>query len=599
MALFAAVGMAGCGSDQAGTTTPGGVDSGRGAAGGSGHGGSSSTHDGGLGGIIVVDPPPMDAGTGEDCRRDVSLTAVTLGEPEPFDLIIVADHSQSLAWSRDELSAGLQRLLADVQGRTVRIFLLTPTQYGASSANAQQPLTGESVVAWQDLATGKPYTNAMTTYTQSCTNPASGAPMVCPSSKGPDPYREQGTWQFAMPDPIGLITPDQSDAEFAAEQKAVADKILAIGGTGSPQEQPLCTLSRYVSQDPTLLPKNAVFLIISDEDDVSTPAQCLAGFTATLTSTKNEAGSSPCSTGCDTYRYTMTGDSYWTNFAIQCRGFDDLGNPIPGTDKPNSVSQSRDGACSAGPCTPEESKVAAPFCDKGLTLVSCDRTCTTGETSCTVDLPDATVDPCKQSFSTAGGQYANLAAYCGTRGYSGGWRDCKGGGLDLQYTDSLSGSFAPTRVMTGSTTADIASYFRGQANAVFPQNGYLVEAIVLDPAFSCKLGAGQSYAKNLVAMVGDRSHVFSLCDTYAPALNSVLSFAQALITTEFPLALKSDERVTFVHVIGKNGSERTLTAAQYHYDPMKQVLTVDRSSIGATDSTLRVEVTSDCRPIIK
>lgn len=56
-----------------------------------------------------------------------------LGEPAPFDLVIVADHSMSLAWSRDELSKGLQDLLANVEGRQVRVFLLTPTQYGASS----------------------------------------------------------------------------------------------------------------------------------------------------------------------------------------------------------------------------------------------------------------------------------------------------------------------------------------------------------------------------------------------------------------------------------------------------------------------------------
>jgi hypothetical protein len=53
----------------------------------------------------------------------------------------------SLAWSRDELSKGLQDLLTHVAGRQVRVFLLTPTQYGASSAPAKQALTGDPVVA--------------------------------------------------------------------------------------------------------------------------------------------------------------------------------------------------------------------------------------------------------------------------------------------------------------------------------------------------------------------------------------------------------------------------------------------------------------------
>ena len=77
------------------------------------------------------------------------------------------------------------------------------------------------------------------------------------------------SWQFVMPEPVALLTPGMSDAEFAAEQTAVADAILAIGGTGSPSEQPLCTLSRYVRQAASMLPENVVLLVITDEDDVS------------------------------------------------------------------------------------------------------------------------------------------------------------------------------------------------------------------------------------------------------------------------------------------------------------------------------------------
>src|SRR5690606_13300305 len=55
----------------------------------------------------VVSVGQGDAGADGQCQREVTLEGVTLSAPEPFDLVIVADHSASLAWSRDELAAGL------------------------------------------------------------------------------------------------------------------------------------------------------------------------------------------------------------------------------------------------------------------------------------------------------------------------------------------------------------------------------------------------------------------------------------------------------------------------------------------------------------
>lgn len=557
--------------------------------------GSAQFPDGGVEGGTFMATHTREAGPVEDaCRRDVSLTAVTLGEPQPFDLVIVADHSQSLAWSRDELSTGLRTLLADVKGQAVRIFILTPTQYGASSAAAQMPLSGDSVVAWQDPQTLKPYTNEMTDFVHTCTDPTSGASIHCPSSKGPTPYDEVGTWQFKMPLPVATLTPTQTDAEFAAQQQAVADAILAIGGTGSPREQPLCSLSRYVTQSAAALPKNVVFLIISDEDDVSTPAECLAGYNASIKVQKTESGSTPCSSNCDTYRYSMVGDYPWKGFTLHCAAFDDQGHPIAGTEKVQYVSQAGDGTCAPGPCTADETKQIAPFCDKGLTLVSCDRGCTTGETRCTVDLTDGAVNPCTQSFTIASGTYANLPAYCAAHVTGSGWRNCSGGGLDIQYAESTSSTFSPNRLMSGTTTADIGAYFKSKADVAFGSGSYVVEGIVFDAAFACTLGSGQSYATNLAAVIGDRSRLFPLCESYAPALDGVFRFAQALIQTEFPVALKWDEHITAVYVIGKDGSERKLADTQFDYDGA--TLVIDRASLGATDAKLRVEVISDCRP---
>ncbi len=547
---------------------------------------------GGTGGLLI-DAGDDDAG----CRRDVALQAVTLGEPAPFDLIIVADHSGSLAWSRDELTAGLSELLTNVEGRDVRIFLLTPTQYGESSSAARLPLLDEAVVPWQDPATGRAYEDPATMYSQVCTSPE-GDVIDCPSPLGPVPYHVEGTWSFVMPDPIAVLRPDMTSSEFRAEQEAVAEAILAIGGTGSPYEQPLCTLARYVSQEPSLLPENATFLVISDEDDVSKPVDCLIGFQGDVRVSRNESGTSPCSSGCDAYRYSMTGDSFSKGYPITCMAFDDLGNPVPGSEQMQYATQSGLASCASvnpGPCSDSEKQSLAWVCDSGKKITSCTVECTqTSNAECTVDVTSPEVNPCTGSFSYRGQTFPNLAEYCATRGT--GWHDCRGGGVNITYSESLNGSSTKQSLMPGDTTTDVARYVRMKADQLFDPEAYMVEALVLDPAFSCELGMGQSYATNLSAFVGDRSKIFPLCESYAPVLDGVLDFAQALIQTRFPLDLEDDEDVTEVVVIDRNGAERTLAPSDFSYDRGTKVLTISRNAIRSTDERLRVEVTSDCRP---
>ncbi|HYQ04900.1 MAG TPA: hypothetical protein VER96_39765 [Polyangiaceae bacterium] len=597
-ARLLALGMAvGCGPNSQGPSSE--LAMGSAGTGSPGAGGNNPLVTGGAGGGFFVGSSG-EAGTGAKCERNVSLTAVTLGEPQPFDLIIVADNSDSVAWSRNELSNGLHDLLTQVQGRTVRVFLLTPTQYGASSATAITPLSGDSVVAWKDPQTGKAYQNAMTTFEQTCTDP-SGTAIVCPSAIGTTPYHVEGTWKFTMPAPIAVIRPDMTDAEFAAQRDAVASAIMANEGNGSPQEQPLCTLGRYISQDPSVLPANAVFLLIEDEDDVSRPLDCLAGFSATLETVKAESAYTACTSNCDVYRYSALGSSKTKGFNFTCAAFDDLGNRIAGTDQTGSASQGNYPDCTgivAGTCTADEAQITGTFCEKGRTLTSCQRECTSIDSiSCSVDLHDATVNPCTQAFTLNGTNYQNLAAYCAKQGS--GWKGCSGGGLNIQYTTSLAGGFSPKPLMFGSSTAEIGTYFKTKANAVFKANAYQLEAIVFEPEFSCSLKQGQSNATNIAQFVGDKSHLFPICESYAPALAGVLSFAQGLIQTEFSVQLAADEHVSQVIVVAKNGSERTLDSAAYTYSAATQTLSLSRSALSSLDSTLRVEVTSECRPVIK
>lgn len=587
--------LAACGSDVG---SDGSMVSETSASGAGGAGVAGSVT---IGGSLSFDTGGTGGSDGPECQRDVSLTAVTLGTPAPFDLVIVADHSQSLAWSRDELSTGLSSLLTDVRGRDVRVFLLTPTQYGASSAKARMPLSGDSLVNWQDPATHQPYTNEMTNFVQTCTDPA-GAAMTCPDETALVAHKINGSWEFKMPSPIAVVRADMTDSEFRAQQKAVADAILAIGGTGSPSEQPLCTLARYIGQARQMLPKNAVFLLISDEDDQSMPRDCLSGYTAEIKADQSANTLTACDGSCDVYRYTADGDTDQLEFKVTCAAFDDTGRQIAGTEQELSAYQ---GAMScqssaSGSCTADETKIVQTFCNEGKKVVSCQRNCTVGPAWCSVDLPDASVNACTQPFTQQGVKYQNLAAYCSALGFGRNFRNCQGNGYDLTTSSSsFSGNYSPMPLVAGATAADIGTYFRSHADAAFGRESYLVEAILLDPAFTCSLGAGQSYGTTLAGVVGDRKRLFPLCQPYAPALDGVLGFAQALVQTQFSFSIKADEHVSAVTVADKSGAERQLLATQYTYDRATQTLNVQPSALTANDSTLRVEVTSDCRPVIK
>jgi hypothetical protein len=561
-------------------------------------GGTAGGGRGGTGGAIVE----TTGGTagGVECQREVTLTAVTIGDPPPFDLVIVADHSDSLAWSRDELSAGLSSLLTNVKGRTIRIFVLTPTQYGASSAVAELPLLGDPVVAWQDPTTGEAFPNAMTTYVQTCTDPLD-QPIVCPGGRDKIPYKAQGTWHFAMPEPIVALTPDLTDAELEAAEQAVADAILSIGGGGSPEEQPLCTLGRYLTQDRALLPSHAVFLVISDEDDVSVPKEdCLIAFEGELRNRESETGTIACSADCDAWRYSMSGVVHWQRLPFYCSAVDDLGNPIAGTEMMSWLNEATQPTCDgflAGACTAEEEARAGRFCDSGLTLTRCERECATRDSSCYLDFPDESVDACNQSFTYGGKTYANLGEYCAVSGPE--WGPCTGGGILKQTTDSWSGGYRRKPLLESLNAADLASFVKNAATTAFGADRHLFEGIVLDPAFSCVLGSGQSYATNLSLLVDDRSKLFPLCEPYAPALDGVLAFAQNLLQTEFTVTLKEDEEVTAVFVVESGGTERPLTSGDFSYDRSTETLRVERAVLRVTDVSLRVEVTSDCRPVVK
>jgi len=563
---------------------------------GDGDGDEASTEDD----ISITEEDDQDQEENE-CEREVSLLPVTLGEPQPFDLVIVADHSASLAWSRDELAQGLRDLLTHVQGRSVRVFLLTPTQYGASSAAAVTPWNGEHLVAFEDPETGAPYFPAVTNYSQACTDP-SGVSLDCADLDGQVPGRLVGTWEFVMPEPISVIHPDLSQEEFAAEQEAVASAILDLEGSGSPQEQPLCTLSRYVSQAREVLPDNAVFLVISDEDDISLPRECMLSFEANWEQTTNTT-LVPCESECDAYRFVGVGTGLnQERFRRTCMAFEDTGEPITGTEEVADISMGNlSEECVPRACTAGEIENLQNSCETGLDVAACEVICqSTSTLNCTLQLEGAFVDACTESFSYGGQNYAGIADYCEDQNVVG-LTSCslQGGYFQVEEESVNVGGIGTRPLVIGSTTAELGRYFRSEADTIFGPLHYLVEGIVLMPEFSCALGPGQSHATNLASMVGDPMRLFPLCESYAPALEGVLDFAQELVQTEYEVELADDEHITAVILVDAAGQERSLSMNEFSFDFDTQILSLDPAALDSTDTNMRLEVTAECEPLIR
>jgi len=540
-------------------------------------------------------------GNGQKCTRVETISALAIERPEPFDVVIVADHSGSLSWSRDNLSAGLKNLLAYAHGQEVRFFVLTPTQYGASSEPARTAGNWPLVV-WQDPVTGKAYTHAITEYREVCTY-LTGASFDCAKRDevGGDGITIKGTWEFQMPKPIAAITPDMTLAQITEQQQKIADGILALGSDGAQTEQPVCTLNRYIAQGATLLPKHAVFVILSDEDDQSTPDECLLSYTYQ----EHEDGKKdePCTQNCDVYRFEALYMHPSESVEYDCVPVDDQGVHHPESATHYSTSSSDGPTCTPGSvtsCGSFELGLANQVCNMGHVPENCQTTCTAGSGYyCTLDRPTASPDLCTTGFSLNGTNYSNFPDYCQkTHNGDGPFTECKSGGYKVGVAPRYIGEETITPLVDVPTLSDMASHFRSSADVIFGKDEYFVESIVLDPAFPCPVKAGQSYGATLKSLATSSTDVYPLCSDYSPALQRIQSFAKRLVQNEFPLKLASDEDVDAVTVIDVDGKRRPLTKSDFNYDRDRNLLVITPGVLGPSDLNLDLTVADNCAEVV-
>ncbi len=563
----------------------------------SGFHGSGGDAGGVDGAVQLVAGDAGDAGLA--CQRVIDLsTDVTLSTPPPFDVVIVADNSDSLSWSHADLASGLQGLLTYVHGRDVRFFILTTTQYGQSSKGAVSMLTGQSLVTWSSSVSGAAYADPVTQYTQSCSDPT-GTAIACPSYPPLAPVDVHGQWTFTMPPPIAAITASMTDAQIAAQQQAISSAMLGLVGGGTSEEQPICTLNRYIAQPPSALPAHAVFIVLSDEDDVTPPTDCLAGYDFTPQATSIPES---CSANCSQYTFEMWAPTAETTLAYSCVPEDDDGTlhedlatshtaAAPGTFSASCASAI--GACSAA-----QVAFAQSDCGSTAAVQNCTYSCAATSTliGCTVNETSATPDICTQSFSSGGVTYANIADYCAKTSPGYAWSGCSVSGYNVVDAGTYESGRAIPVVPNAATPAQMIAHFKAQASEVFAPGAYQVETIQLSPSFPCPVNPGQSYGTTLATLATTPSDVFPICQSYAGLLQHVQSFADGLIQTSYSVPVAGGETVEGVTVVTSAGVSRTLGPGQFTYDPMTGTLTFAAGVLTSADASLHVDVGHECVP---
>jgi len=465
--------------------------------------------------------------------------------------------------------------------------------------------TGEDLVSWRDPVTGEAYANGVTQYVQSCVDPL-GRELVCPSYPPPDvEFELEGRWELVMPEPIAVLDSDMTPAELDLQRQHVVDSILGLGTTGSPEEQPLCTLSRYLKQSDAVLPERVLFLVISDEDDTASVNDCLDDYTYRRRVSSGEGLYSGCTSDCDSYYYNVRRPTNGQELSFDCAPVDDFGNVgsedtwTPMTLPLGTTVESCEDDPSA-PCTQDEQRRADDACEAGFTALSCTKDCDEGGgiSYCGFSTTED-VDLCVSSFEAQGATYDDLVDYCEQERGQLGWDDCEKTGFSSAEGTRWTESGYTSPLIAAHSLGDLIHLFHADAGRIFGEDNYFVESIVFEPDSECILKTGQSYATELVTIASSAEHVFPICESYAPALQRVDDFAQTLLQTEYDLELGEGESIESVEVHSRDGTTRTLVPQAYTHDPAEGVLHIDRAVLSSVDMSLSVQIVDPCVPRIR
>jgi hypothetical protein len=568
-----AMALGACGEARDAAPPDDSAEDGSGGQGGAAPGGGS-----GGGGDDLQHDPATGGSNPKDCKRTLKLTSLAVTAPEPFDVVIVADHSGSLSWSKTDLAEGLKNFVDQVRGYDVRFYLLTPTQYGASSAASESPINGQYQVQWQDPVSLAPYEGEMTAYSESCQT-SLGQDIACPATISDivEDYTLRGRWDFRAPLPVGAISASMTDEAFAAQSAAIQNSIVSLGTAGASDEQPLCTLHRYLGQTPTALPEHAVFLVLSDEDDTSDPSRCLREQELNI----DAIG--------ETQLFEIRGSGLRSQRRFQCTPVDDHGQVVGA---PIDQLWNLGSCTSPRACTSTEEQQSQAECPVNHAMSNCTITCmNTTWISCRIEDAAVSTDACNGPFQYSGQTYANLLDYCQKlRPEVESWGTCTNYLKDGTATQAI--RLLPLTEDTSAT--EMARSVRTKADAAFGREGYAIELIGFDAAFSCVPEAGQSYLSNLKELAASPDNLHPICGDYGSALTDAHNFAGTLIQTDYVLDLAKGDEPDAIVVLSSSGETRVLPKGVYTYDETSRTLHFEPGALFATDASLEIDVLEAC-----
>lgn len=201
----------------------------------------------------------------------------SINKPE-VKVVMVIDNSYTMSQMQEKLAQGASRLLDGLKGFSASFSIYTTThELGEGGVPGRSPL-------------GFDYEKSVLTQSKSCRRLLNGNLNLfedC-SSAGPNPLGSQ-FFEFSRSN----LAPPLVDSEqlsikeatnglqFEDVRRRLASEIRSVGIQGYPEERGICSLVKAVYEEGENRPFKSkeglgVFVVISDEDDESTPESCVS-----------------------------------------------------------------------------------------------------------------------------------------------------------------------------------------------------------------------------------------------------------------------------------------------------------------------------------
>jgi len=485
--------------------------------------------------------PPEDRGQEYESAELKLNTDSQENRPPLVKIAIIVDDSNSMSEEQGLLSQGVQELVGGLRGFDVEFLVATTSD-----------LTTLDIKYFTVDAAGL--------RTESAT-----APTTYPFLLG------QYNLPRASKNEALRLNAALSDQEFTAVKTQIADKIRGVGVAGSATEKGLCTLLRTMTDrsDRAFFKQGdyAALLVISDEDDGSTVANCTLGTEQTYDMVTRTSEPVCTDAVCPSYRYFYSLNISRARLNYTCS--ENFSNDGVITTRDLSTFTTittclgNANCTAAASCSAAQSQYVNTHLDNRC--VGTAKTCAVVRQTSSQGLQFATeVNACDTAFTYGGRSYINLYDYFQKAGYETIASSCREtiSGYGLPVTTTTPGVTTTTVVPMIGASGRIADAIIAKADGLFGASGYFFSAISrdaqADASASCGTSTTFSYGikfREIADRKGELGSIHSICSsTYAPALSMVNRFVSRVLSSMvYQVTLPEGGEITGVQI--KRGSE--------------------------------------------